>query len=122
MEFNGYHYSQIVLGKDWSEKLDWAKENFENVLEPMGFKGSHYSQIVTNAGWSEKLDWLIKNYKKIYKKGFNQPKIAKILKGKGWEEKVEWIEKHYDPLKYNPQDTMKTLIKKDWKKRLNYKI
>lgn len=120
-QFEYDHISKIVHGRDWQEKLDWAKNNFTSVLKPMGFNGSHYSQIVTNAGWQEKLDWVTSNYNTLMKPlGFTQSQTAKIVKGKEWLEKVSWIEENYESNSYSTGQIQKIMAKQNWKKVLPY--
>src|SRR3989344_3884502 len=88
-DFNGHHVSQIVCNKGWQEKLNWAKDNFEEILKPMGFNGYHYSQIVCNKGWQEKLNWAKDNFEEILKPmGFNGYHYSQIVCNKGWQEKL----------------------------------
>jgi len=119
--FNGYHVSQIVVGKGWKDKLDWVRDNYETVLKPMEFNGSHVSQIVVGKGWKDKLDWVRDNYETVLKlKGFNPYQTAKILYGKEWYEKIQWIENKYNPSNNNPEQVRKAMVKKNWKEDLGY--
>jgi hypothetical protein len=33
MGFNGYHVAQIVTNAGWKDKLDWVKDNYQDILK-----------------------------------------------------------------------------------------
>ena len=90
--FNGYHLSQIVVGADWEQKLNYFKVP-ENVkaLNELGFNGYHLSQIVTNAGWQEKLVYILSKEEEV-KTVIRDNKISTLLdfmQRKSWRKDVE---------------------------------
>ena len=123
MDFNGYHISTIMHGSDWQEKLDWVRDNYQDVLEPMGFNGSHVSQIVRNEGWQEKLDWVRDNYQDVLEPmGFEPTHAARILKNKAWQEKIDWLANNYENSIYTQAETAKIMTSKNWLQRMNYSL
>ena len=87
MDFNDYHISTIMHGSDWQEKLDWVRDNYQNVLEPMGFEPTHAARILKNKAWQEKIDWLANNYENSI---YTQAETAKIMTSKNWLQRMNY--------------------------------
>lgn len=80
--FNGYHFSQIVLGADWQEKLNWAKENYRDTLKPLGFNQAKTAKILKGKGWEEKISWIEKDFENS---SYTVSEAYKILQKKDWK-------------------------------------
>mgnify|MGYP001618551691 CR=1 FL=1 len=121
--FNGYHIQLITHGDGWQEKLNWVRDNYQNVLQPMGFNGYHVSQIVIGADWEEKLDWVRDNYQNVLQPmGFEPTHAAKILRSKGCEDKIDWLKKNYENSTYTQAEVARIMPSKDWLQRMNYSL
>ncbi len=83
--FNGYHVSQIVVGKGWKDKLDWVRDNYETVLKLRGFNPYQTAKILYGKEWHEKIQWI----ENKYNPSINTPEqVRKTMVKKNWKEEL----------------------------------
>jgi len=81
--FNGYHVSQIVVGKGWKDKLDWVRDNYETVLKLKGFNPYQTAKILYGKEWYEKIQWIENKYNPSNN---NPEQVRKAMVKKNWKE------------------------------------
>ena len=83
--FNGFHVSQIVVGKGWKDKLDWVRDNYETVLKSRGFNQYQTAKILYGKEWLEKIEWIKDKYNEST---YTPEQVRKAMVRKNWKEEL----------------------------------
>ena len=84
--FNGYHLTKIFGGKEWKEKIEWTRDNFESILKSKGFTPYHTSQILRGKEWVEKTKWIKDNYNPSE---YTQKEVQLIMEKREWKGRLK---------------------------------